>query len=41
MDAPTGLHADEHIFIADASDYYVIADGLPQFEHYLPETSDA
>lgn len=30
LDAPTGLNAVEHIFVADASDYYTIADGLPQ-----------
>jgi hypothetical protein len=41
MDRPTGLRADEHIFVADASDYYVLADGLPQFEHYSPGTRDA
>jgi hypothetical protein len=41
MDSPTGLQAIEHIFVADASDYYALADGLPQFEHYPPETSNA
>lgn len=30
VDAPTGLKAKEHIFVADASDYYTIDDGLPQ-----------
>ena len=30
LDAPTGLSAVEHIYVADASDYYRIADGLPQ-----------
>ena len=30
LDAPTGLKSVEHIFVADASDYYAIADGLPQ-----------
>ena len=30
LDPPTGLEAVEHIFVADASDYYTIADGLPQ-----------
>jgi len=30
LDAPTGLKSVEHIFVADASDYYTIADGLPQ-----------
>ena len=32
LDAPTGLKAIEHIYVADASDYYTIADGLPQHE---------
>jgi hypothetical protein len=41
MDTPTGLCAEEHIFVADASDYYVLADGLPQFEHYPVRNSDA
>ena len=31
LDAPTGLKAIEHIYVADASDYYQIADGLPQY----------
>ena len=26
----TGLHAAEHIYVADKGDYYDIADGLPQ-----------
>ena len=30
LDAPTGLTATEHIYMADASDYYTISDGLPQ-----------
>ncbi|MBT8087569.1 MAG: GFA family protein, partial [Gammaproteobacteria bacterium] len=30
LDAPTGLKAIEHIYVADKSDYYQIADGLPQ-----------
>ena len=30
LDVPTGLKAIEHIYVADASDYYTIADGLPQ-----------
>ena len=41
IDTPTGLQAKEHIFLADASDYYELADGLPQFEHYPPERHDA
>ena len=31
---PTGLQADAHIFVADASDYYTIDDGLPQHDDY-------
>lgn len=31
LDVPTGLKALEHIYVADASDYYRIADGLPQY----------
>ena len=31
---PTGLKADVHIFVADASDYYTIDDGLPQHDDY-------
>lgn len=30
LDVPTGLKSVEHIFVADASDYYTIDDGLPQ-----------
>jgi len=30
LNAPTGLTASEHIFVADAGDYYQISDGLPQ-----------
>ena len=41
IDTPTGLDAVEHIFLADASDYYELADGLPQFEHYPADRSDA
>ena len=33
LDAPTQLASREHIHVADASDYYEIADGLPQFPH--------
>ena len=31
IDAPTGLVSREHIHVDDASDYYEITDGLPQF----------
>ena len=42
LDAPTGLAAIQHIFVADASDYYTIADGLPQQTGwgYSPEPED-
>jgi hypothetical protein len=30
LDAPTGLKAAEHIFVAEKGDYYEITDGLPQ-----------
>lgn len=39
LQAPTGLEALEHIFVADASDYHTIADGLPQHPGY-PELSE-
>jgi hypothetical protein len=29
LDTPTGLAVEEHIFVADKSDYYAIEDGLP------------
>jgi hypothetical protein len=29
LDTPTGLAVEEHIFVADKSDYYTIDDGLP------------
>lgn len=31
IDTPTGLTSGEHIYAADASDYYTIGDDLPQF----------
>lgn len=31
LDAPTGLTSREHIYVDDASDYYELTDGLPQF----------
>ena len=34
LDLPTGLKADAHIYVADASDYYTIDDGLPQHADY-------
>ncbi len=36
IDAPTGLKSREHIHASDASDYYDICDGLPQFPHDHP-----
>lgn len=30
LNLPTGLVAIEHIFTAEAGDYYTIVDGLPQ-----------
>jgi hypothetical protein len=30
LDSPTGLTAQGHIFVAEAGDYYQIADDLPQ-----------
>jgi len=33
IDVPTGLASREHIHTGDASDYYEICDGLPQYEH--------
>ena len=30
LDVPTGLRLAQHIFVADKSDYYEIADGAPQ-----------
>ena len=30
LDSPTGLTGQEHIFVAEAGDYYTIDDGLPQ-----------
>ena len=32
IDGPTGLDASTHIFVAFASDYYSIDDGLPQHD---------
>lgn len=34
LDAPTGLRLRQHIFTADKSDYYDIADGVPQAPHW-------
>lgn len=37
IDAPTGLSSREHIYVADASDYYSLTDGLPQFTGDHPD----
>ena len=37
IDQPSGLELVEHIYVADKSDYYEIADGKPQ---YLKDTPD-
>ena len=36
LDTPTGLQPNAHIFMADASDYYTINDGVPQFPGDVP-----
>ena len=32
MDLPTGLRAASHMYVSDKSDYFQLADGLPQHE---------
>ncbi len=34
LDDPTGLHGIQHIFVADAGDYYSIHDDLPKHADY-------
>ncbi|WP_409562830.1 GFA family protein [Hyphomicrobium sp. B1] len=34
LDRPTGLKIKEHIFVGSKSDYYDIADGLPQKDEW-------
>ena len=34
LDAPTGLMMQEHIFVANKSDYYGIDDNLPQKQRW-------
>lgn len=36
LDVPTRLALDAHIFVANKGDYYLIADGLPQFPEGRP-----
>lgn len=40
LDNPTGLRATDHIFMADAADYYTINDGLPHHDGDWPEAMD-
>jgi hypothetical protein len=37
IDAPTGLHSKEHIWVDFKSDYYDIDDGLPCFGRDHPD----
>jgi hypothetical protein len=37
FDAPSGLQAESHIFVADKGDYYEINDGLPQYARSTPD----
>jgi hypothetical protein len=30
LDTPTGIAMEQHIFVADKSDYYALHDGLPK-----------
>jgi hypothetical protein len=34
LDTPTDLSVEEHIFVADKSDYYTIDDGAPQKQEW-------
>jgi hypothetical protein len=34
LDSPTGLSIEQHIFVADKSDYYTINDELPKQEQW-------
>ena len=34
LDTPTHLTIDQHIFVADKSDYYAIDDGAPQQQYW-------
>jgi hypothetical protein len=34
LDTPTGLSVEQHIFVADKSDYYAINDDLPKQAHW-------
>ncbi len=37
LEVPTGLVSREHIHVDDASDYYALSDGLPQFAQFHDE----
>lgn len=37
IDTPTGVEAIAHIFVANASDYYELGDGLPQYADGGPD----
>jgi len=34
LDTPTNLRVEEHIFVADKSDYYTIDDGVPRKQEW-------
>jgi hypothetical protein len=34
LDVPTGIRMEQHIFVADKSDYYTIDDELPKQQHW-------
>jgi hypothetical protein len=34
LDTPTNLSVEQHIFVADKSDYYTIDDGVPQKQEW-------
>jgi hypothetical protein len=34
LDAPTNITIEEHIFVADKSDYYTLDDDLPKRQHW-------
>lgn len=40
IDKPTALQAIAHIYVADASDYHAIVDGLPQYDDQGPDDLD-
>ena len=34
LDVPTGIAIEQHIFVADKSDYYMIEDDLPKNQQW-------